>query len=44
MLMHEISVLWVPPFALFDELHMKLDRDQALRAMRDEVLAGGRGE
>jgi hypothetical protein len=34
----------LPSFALLDDLHAELAGDPALRTMRGEVLAGGRGE
>jgi hypothetical protein len=40
----ELLALSLPSFALFDDLHAELAGDPALCTMRDEVLAGGRGE
>jgi hypothetical protein len=40
----ELMALSLPTFALFDELRAELAEDPELRSMRDEVMAGGRGE
>jgi hypothetical protein len=40
----ELLAMSLPSFALLDDLHAELAGDSALHTMRDEVLAGGRGE
>jgi hypothetical protein len=40
----ELMALSLPTFALFDELRAELAGDPELRSMRDEVMAGERGE
>jgi hypothetical protein len=40
----ELMALSLPTFALFDELRAELAGDPELRSLRDEVMAGGRGE
>jgi hypothetical protein len=40
----ELMALSLPTFALFDELRAELAGDPELRSLRDEVMAGRRGE
>jgi hypothetical protein len=40
----ELLMMSLPSFVLFDDLHTELAEDPELSAMRDEVLAGGRGK